>query len=381
MAMVSYIRDQLIKVFSPHQADVLAHVVVEAHDALATKSDVHELRDVVKDLAVAQRTIATQVSELVVAQQTIATQVSDLAVAQQATERSVAELAEAQRATERQMAESAAHVDQRFAEMAEAGRDAKRQMAESAARVDQLFAEVAESRRENERRMAESAAHVDQRFAEMAEAGREAKRQMAESAAHVDQRFAEMAEAGREAKRQMAESAAHVDQRFAEMAEAQRATEKQVAELTASMRESFIRHDRADGWLYEMLLAKRLPAYIGREIRRCRVIEVQDLIESLEPLLDDGVLTVADLDDLRRVDLVATGFTDGEAVYLVGEVSCTGDNEDAERAARRAAIVEKAGKRAIAFLACHQIGPAAAEFARRRGVRILERGNLLPAAG
>ena len=240
---------------------------------------------------------------------------------------------------------------------------------------------MAEAGREAKRQMAESAAHVDQRFAEMAEAGREAKRQMAESAAHVDQRFAEMAEAGREAKRQMAESAAHVDQRFAEMAEAQRATEKQVAELTASMRESFIRHDRADGWLYEMLLAKRLPAYIGREIRRCRVIEVQDLIESLEPLLDDGVLTVADLDDLRRVDLVATGFTDGEAVYLVGEVSCTGDNEDAERAARRAAIVEKAGKRAIAFLACHQIGPAAAEFARRRGVRILERGNLLPAAG
>jgi hypothetical protein len=251
--MVSYIRDQLIKVFSPNQADVLAHVVVEAHDALATKSDVQELRDVVKDLAVAQ----------------------------QATERTLAELAEAQRATERQMAESAAHVDQRFAEMAEA----------------------------------------------------------------------------------------------------QRATEQQVAELTASMRESFIRHDRADGWLYEMLLAKRLPAYIDREIRRCRVIEVQDLIESLEPLLDDGVLTVADLDDLRRVDLVATGFTDGEAVYLVGELSCTGDNEDAERAARRAAIVEKAGKRAIAFLACHQIGPAAAEFARRRGVRILERGNLLPAAG
>jgi hypothetical protein len=278
MAMVSYIRDQLIKVFSPNQADVLAHVVVEAHDALATKSDVQELRDVVKDLAVAQ----------------------------QATERTLAELAEAQRATERQMAESAAH---------------------------------------------------------------------------VDQRFAEMAEAGREAKRQMAESAAHVDQRFAEMAEAQRATEQQVAALTASMRESFIRHDRADGWLYEMLLAKRLPAYIGREIRRCRVIEVQDLIESLEPLLDDGVLTVADLDDLRRVDLVATGFTDGEAVYLVGEVSCTGDNEDAERAARRATILEKAGKRAIAFLACHQIGPAAAEFARRRGVRILERGNLLPAAG
>ena len=34
MAMVSYIRDQLIKVFSPNQADVLAHVVVEAHDAL-----------------------------------------------------------------------------------------------------------------------------------------------------------------------------------------------------------------------------------------------------------------------------------------------------------------------------------------------------------
>jgi hypothetical protein len=89
MATIPQIRTRLLEVFPEKQADVLAHVVIEAHDDLVTQADFHKLTGVVAELANA---------------------VTDLAEAQKRTELRVEELAEAQKGTEFAVADLARQV-------------------------------------------------------------------------------------------------------------------------------------------------------------------------------------------------------------------------------------------------------------------------------
>lgn len=283
MSMVPYIRDKLVQVFNPDQADVLSHVIVEAHDALATKADVQELRDVVKELAEAQRDSERAMAELRDAQRETGRKVGELAEAQRNSERAMAELRDAQRETERKVGD------------------------------------LADSQRQTERQVGE-------------------------------------------------------------LADSQRSTDQRLAELADLQRAMLIRLDKTDGRMLEMFLRTHLPAYIGKHVKRCRIVEVQEIVEEIEPLVAAGTLAESDIDEIRRLDLLATGVIDGQTLYLVGEVSRTGDNEDVFRAARRAAILRRAGKQAMPIVACDLMGNAAADLARREGVNVLQGGSFLQAA-
>ena len=154
-----------------------------------------------------------------------------------------------------------------------------------------------------------------------------------------------------------------------------------VADLADTVRTLHIRTDKTAGWALEWVVGNRLPAYVGRQIKRCRVVGPMDVIESLENRPAIRELNDEDLDQLRRADLIATGVIDDEKIYLVGEVSFTADNDDVLRAARRAAVLRKVGERAQPFIACDAIAPISAELARREGVWIIVEGRLLtPAA-
>ena len=154
-----------------------------------------------------------------------------------------------------------------------------------------------------------------------------------------------------------------------------------VADLADTVRTLHIRTDKTAGWALEWVVGNRLPAYVGRQIKRCRVVGPMDVIESLENRPAIREVSDEDLDQLRRADLIATGVIDDEKIYLVGEVSFTADNDDVLRAARRAAVLRKVGERAQPFVACDAIAPISAELARREGVWIIVEGRLLtPAA-
>ena len=243
------IRDELVKVFTVPQSEVLAQCVVRAHDALATRSDVHDLR-------VAMTALAEQ-------QKLTSASLRDLEEQQKLTSASVRDLAEQQKLT--------------------------------SAEVRDL--------------------------------------------SHT------------------------------------------VADLADTVRTLHIRTDKTAGWALEWVVGNRLPAYVGRQIKRCRVVGPMDVIESLENRPAIREVSDDDLDQLRRADLIATGVIDDEKIYLVGEVSFTADNDDVLRAARRAAVLRKIGERAQPFVACDAIAPIAAELARREGVWIIVEGRLLtPAA-
>ena len=153
-----------------------------------------------------------------------------------------------------------------------------------------------------------------------------------------------------------------------------------VADLADTVRTLHIRTDKTAGWALEWVVGNRLPAYVGRQIKRCRVVGPMDVIESLENRPAIRELSDEDLDQLRRADLIATGVIDDEKIYLVGEVSFTADNDDVLRAARRAAVLRKVGERAQPFVACDAIAPISAELARREGVWIIVEGRLLTSA-
>ena len=64
MTMHNSVRAQLAEVFEAKQADVLANVVTEAYDKLVTKSDLYELRVVVREIADNQKITDERLAKL-----------------------------------------------------------------------------------------------------------------------------------------------------------------------------------------------------------------------------------------------------------------------------------------------------------------------------
>ena len=104
MATVEGIRARLKDSFTEQQADLLAHVVVEAHADYVTRGDFQALTGVVRELAEAQQRTEVRMEELADAQRGLAAaqerteaRMESLAAAQERTEARMEELAEAQR--------------------------------------------------------------------------------------------------------------------------------------------------------------------------------------------------------------------------------------------------------------------------------------------
>jgi chromosome segregation ATPase len=224
-----------------------------------------------------------------------------------------------------------------------------------------------------------------------------AVKELAVAQGRTEQRVEELAVAqGRTEQRveELAVAQGRTEQRVEELAVAQGSTEqslkalaeshsqtqqelrgltKTVHELVTEQKKMLIRLDKSDGRSFELLLRTHLPSYLGRHMRKCRVIAVEQILDSVE-----GRLTDEEVDDLLRIDILATAEVDGKLMYLVGEVSCTAHKQDVVRALRRAEHLRKAGLPTIAFVACEAITHKTAELASRENVRLLVKGRLLP---
>lgn len=175
--------------------------------------------------------------------------------------------------------------------------------------------------------------------------------------------------------RELAEAQKRTEARVEELTDAQKQTEVTVLDLIRTQQKMLIRLDRNDGRTFELLLTRHLPAYVGREFRRCRVIETAELVDSLEGRLPD-----AELDDLSRSDVIASARDGERQVHLVVEVSCTADADDIDRASRRAATLSRAGLAAIGIVACEAMDIRLLAHAARAGVRVLLDGRFVSGA-
>ncbi len=122
---------KLGSVFEPKQARVLTEVITEAYSDLVRTRDFNELKEIVRELAEAQKRTEQRVEELARAQ-------AELAEAQKRTEQRVEELAEAQKRTEQRVEELA----RAQAELAEAQVETQRQIQELVRQMGDVRREV-----------------------------------------------------------------------------------------------------------------------------------------------------------------------------------------------------------------------------------------------
>ena len=160
-----------------------------------------------------------------------------------------------------------------------------------------------------------------------------------------------------------------------DLTDAQKRTEETLTDVVKTQQKMLIRLDRLDGHMLDDKVAKNLPAFLGREFRRCRVLDRAEFVESLEGRLSEGELA-----DLMRADVIATAKRADQFVHLVVEVSCTADADDLARAVRRTAALASAGFTATGIVACESISPQTLAAARMRSLRVLTNGWLLPEA-
>jgi hypothetical protein len=241
---------------------------------------------------------------------------------------------------------------------------------------------------EGQGKLFEAQAHTDARMAELADG----QARLVESQAHTDAKMSELvegqtklfeAQTRTDAKMsELAEGQARTDTKISKLAdgqerlfEAQTHTEQQIKTLAELMQRLTIRTDAVVGHTFELRFRDRLTAYLGRFLRRGKVVANDTLLDTIEPCV-----TQQEVEDFLRADIVAKGLVDGVETYVVVEVSSTGDTKDIIRAERRAMILRKAGLAAIPIVACAAILPESLDFAHRSGVQVWCNGSIVDAA-
>jgi len=244
--------------------------------------------------------------------------------------------------------------------------------------VDTGFARLADAQSRTEAKVSELA-EGQSRLTE-AQSRTEAKvSELAEAQSRTEAKVSELAEG----QSRLTEAQSRLEGRVSELAEAQSRTETKVSELavalgslTNTVERLSIRTDAVVGRTFELQFRDRLSSYLGRFLRRSKLLRNDEVLDAIESVLDSE-----ECDEVLRVDAIASGLVDGVPSHVVVEVSSTGDTDDVVRAERRAAILRKAGMVAIPVVACEAISRETALFAQARGVRVWCSGTMLGAAG
>jgi hypothetical protein len=250
-------------------------------------------------------------------------------------------------------------------------------LAEAQVRTEARVSELAEAQARSEKNIA----RLDASVAKLAEA--QARTEV--NVARLDASVAKLAEA----QARTEANVARLDASVAKLAEAQARTEANVARLdetvaklgeaqtrmSTALERLTIRTDDVVGRTFELQFRERLTAYLGRFLRRGKLVSNDRLLDQIEPHLSER-----EVDDVLRADVIASGLVSGDETYLVVEVSWTGDIDDIVRADERAKLLRRAGLPAIPLVACTAISPESTAFAKMRDVRIWLNGSLMEAA-
>jgi len=180
-----------------------------------------------------------------------------------------------------------------------------------------------------------------------------------------------------EAQARTEERVTRLEEAVARLTEAQARTEQTLQALIAAHQKLEVRVGRMDGELLEIRYERRATAYFGRVLRRVRVVEVPELLDTLE-----ARLTPEEVDEVLNLDLLVVGrprrpgaMPEEREVWLAVEISATVDTEDIERAVERATMLRKAGYAAIPAVAGREVTSVAEEVAYGQGVLLIRDGR------
>ena len=129
-----------------------------------------------------------------------------------------------------------------------------------------------------------------------------------------------------------------------------------------------------DGRTLELIYHQKASAYFGRLLRRPKVFPSDKLWEVAE-----AHVTEEEFNDLLLLDLLVKGKAKHEPelgdVWLAVEISAVVDEHDVQRAARRAALLRKAGNIVIPVVAGEDVRLEAEAAARQEVVVVMQDGR------
>lgn len=247
----------------------------------------------------------------------------------------------------------------------------------SVSRLDGAITRLAEAQTRTEARIGELAEGQGRLF-EAQSRTEDRLNELAQAQTRTEERLNELAQAQTRTEarlNELAQAQTRTEERLNELAQAQTRTETEVKSLAVALERLTIRTDAVVGRTFEIQFRDRLTAYLGRFLRRGKLLANDELLDLIEPKV-----TEPEVDDFLRADAVASGLVDGVKSYVVVEVSSTGDIDDILRAQRRADVLRKAGLAAIPLVACDAISPESLAFAKLRQVRVWCNGSMVEAA-
>jgi len=109
----------------------------------------------------------------------------------------------------------------------------------------------------------------------------------------------------------------------------------------------------------ERRVRERPHIYLGKYVRRARLVSDDDLFALLDEAMAADRITKEQADDIERLDAVVEGRTGEQKTYLAVEVSSTVSDYDVERAVRRAVALAKALQQPVRAVVIGAVVPEA----------------------
>ena len=240
--------------------------------------------------------------------------------------------------------------------------DIVRELAKAQTRTERRVEELAQVQARTERRLD----HLDATVQKLAEAQARTEQRMEELAqaqARTEQRMEELAQAQ-----------ARTERRVEELAQAQARTEQTVRELIGSHKRLFDQVSQLRGHDLERRYRENAGAFWGRWLRPVEALSPNEVREVLEAHLSED-----EVEDVMRLDVLAWGRVrrapESPPVWLAVEVSAVIDQNDVKRARRRAALLCRAGYRAIPVVAGEQLTEGAQAAVAEAPLIVLQDGH------
>ena len=307
---------RLLEKVEPSTREVLIAVLeeIERHrEESVTKKEFNELRDIVFELAKAQKKTEQRLNEL--------------AEAQKSTEQRIKELAEAQKKSEERLT----RLEQTVSELAEA----QKRSEERLTRLEQTVSELAEAQKKTEQRVNELA---------------EAQKKSEERLTRLEQTVSDLAEAQKK-----------TEQRLNELAEAQKRTEEELRKLISEhrkTREQLGGLSHTVGYILEDRSYAALPHLLSKEFG----IEVEEIKRDFVELAPNRY---------EELNIIGKGKKNGTPVWILGECKTQLRKKDVDSFLKKVSRIEHLfpGEKLLVMVT-YQTSPQVRHYIKQKGIKL-----------
>ena len=243
--------------------------------------------------------------------------------------------------------------------------------------LPEIVRSLAAAQQRTEQRLEELAAaqqRTEQRLEELAAAQQRTEQRLEELVA-AQQRTEQRLQALSEQVQVLAIGQQHIEQRLETTEQRLETTEQRLENLVNSHERLVDTVGNMKGKMLELTYSDKAGAYLGRLLRRVKVIPVHTLEDTLETHLSP-----AEFNDVLLLDLLVRGtpryHPELSEIWLAVEISSVIDRKDVNRVLRRTELLRKAGYQVIPVVAGEETTQGTQEAASTNAVVVLQNGTI-----